>query len=205
MSTTAAAAPIYPVQPIGPGPLALIARALQARLQLVFPATRFQHDIVPAKITPEIWKQLLRRTPFIGLGWNAVNNGLDGRLFEGLSSWSVFLVVKNPASVPARYFGDTQGAGLFLLTQAAIGVLNGYTIEGFGSVRVRQAGNVYAESWDDDAAAVIVDLDVTTTLALPELVSAPGDLNEFSAMMAEWNFGGADVLTEQLIVGDRSD
>ena len=205
MSTTAAAAPIYPVQPIGPGPLALIARALQARLQLVFPATRFQHDIVPAKITPEIWKQLLRRTPFIGLGWNAVSNQLDGRLFEGLSSWSVFLVIKNPASVPARYFGDTQGAGLFLLTQAAIGVLNGYTIEGFGSVRVRQAGNVYAESWDDDAAAVIVDLDVTTTLALPELVSAPGDLNEFSAMMAEWNFGGADVLTEQLIVGDRSD
>jgi hypothetical protein len=204
MSTTAAAAPIYPVQPIGPGPLAQTARALQARLQLVFPTSRFQHDIVPAKITPEIWKQLLRRTPFIGLGWNTVDNTGDGRLFEGPGSWSVFLMVKNPASVTARYFGDSQGAGLFLLTQAAIGVLQGYTIEGLGSVHVHRAGNVYAESWDDDAAAVIVDVSVGTTLALPDLVSAPGDLNEFSQMMAEWNFGGADVLAEQLTVGDRS-
>ena len=173
-------------------------------MQLVFPTTRFQHDVVPAKMTPEIWKQLLRRTPFIGLGWNAVSNQMDGRLFDGQSSWSVFLVLKNPASVTARFFGDSQGAGLFLLTQAAIGVLNGFTIEGFGSVRVTQAGNVYAESWDDDAAAVIVDVSVSTTLPLPELITAPGDLNEFSQMMATWNFGGTDVLTGQLTVGDRS-
>ena len=206
MSATLNVTPTFPVQPITPGPLAEIGRALQARLQLVFPVLRFQYDVVPAKITADIWKQLLKRTPFVGLGWNMIrkSGGDDTRLFEGISSWSVFLVVKNPSSVSARYFGDAQGAGLFLLTQAAIGVLHGFTIPGYGSVQVSQAGNVYAETWDDDAAAVMLDLTVGTTLPLPEVVSAPGDLDEFAAMMAEWNFGGADVLTDQIVVGNGS-
>lgn len=56
------------IQAVLPGTLATIGRALQARLQLVFPLTLFQHSFVPAKVTAKEWMKLTTRTPFIGLG-----------------------------------------------------------------------------------------------------------------------------------------
>ncbi len=195
---------IFPVQPITPGPLGLVARALQARLQLVFPVTRFQHDLVPAKVTAETWKALLKRTPFIGLGWNAVNEGGTLNEFDGRSHWSVYIVLKH-ATVEGQFFGDAQNAGIFQLAAAAVGVLHGFTIPRLGSVLVTQAASIASEHWEKDAAAVLIDLSINTSLAVPDVVTAPGDLGEFERVMATWNAAGEDVERDEFNVGDRSD
>lgn len=193
---------VFPVQPITPGPLSQIARALEARLQLVFPLTRFQYEFMPPRVTAEGWRNLMRKTPFVGIGWNVLADSKGGRVFTGASKWSVFLVTRNQASIAARYYGDKQGPGLFTMVQAAVGLLHGYTIKGFGSVQVTQAANAFAESWDDDTAMAIVDLQVGTTVELPDVVTAPGDLGLFREMFATWNLAGVDEAMDQVNVGD---
>lgn len=200
------------VQAIMPGPLNIIARALQARLQAAFPLSLFQHDFVPAKLDAKAWAKLTTRTPFIGLGWVEVAPVRDvGRLFTGESIWSVFLVAKNNYSIGARYFGDAQGQqdapGLFAMTQVAIAVLHGMKIQGVGSVSVTRASNIYGEGWDESMASCLIDLSVSTTIATIDAVTPPGDLGLFETLNTVWNLaspvgnaGGVDELNDVIAV-----
>ena len=201
-STVVAAATIYPVEPILPGPLTTIHRAILARLQLGFPLTRFQYAFMPPRLSQKGWNELLRRPPFIGIGWNSLEGGKDSRIFEGRSRWSIFLATKNQNSIDGRYIGDSFGPGLFTMVQAAVGLLHGYVIKGIGNVEVTAVSNAYAENWDDDAAIAIVDLSIGTTMALPDVVSAPGDLGLFQQLFATWNLSGVDENTDEFAVGN---
>ena len=188
-----------------PGTLATIARALQGRLQLVFPLTLFQHGFVPAKVTAKEWGKLTTRTPFVGLGWNDVAPASNaGRLFAGESVWTVFLTARNAGSIGARYFGDAQGPGLFTMAQVAAAVLHGFTIEGVGSVMVRRVANAFGEEWDDGQAIALVDVAVSTVLDIPDAIGAPDDLGLFKTLAATWNFAtegvGQDEMTDVIAV-----
>lgn len=200
------------VQAILPGTLAVIGRALEARLQAAFPLSLFQHSFVPAKLDQKEWGKLTERTPSVALGWNDADNSKNaGRLFAGESTWSVFLVTKNNNSISARYFGDTQGQqwapGLFAMAQVAIAVLHGLTIPSVGSVTVKRASNAYAEGWNDNMAMCVIDLAVDTTIALVDAVSAPGDLGLFETLATLWNLaspvgdaGGVDEIFDDIAV-----
>ncbi len=200
------------VQAIMPGPLNIIGRALQARLEAAFPLRLFQHDFVPAKLDAKAWGKLTSRTPFIGLGWNDVEPTRDAsRLFDGFSAWSVFLVSKNNYSVGARYFGDAQGQqdapGLFAMTQVAIAVLHGMKVPNVGSVSVVRASNAYGEGWDEAMATCVIDLSVSTTIPPIDAVTQPGDLGLFETLDTVWNLaspvgglGGVDELHDVIAV-----
>lgn len=200
------------VQAIMPGPLNLIGRALQARLQAAFPLSLFQHDFVPAKLDAKAWGKLTSRTPFVGVGWNDVAPSREaGRLFSGFSGWSVFLVAKNNYSIGARYFGDLQGQqdapGLFAMTQVAVAILHGLKIPAVGSVAVVRASNAYGEGWDENMATCVIDLSVNTTIALIDAVTPPGDLGLFETLNTVWNLaspvgnaGGVDELNDVIAV-----
>ncbi|MHB1305348.1 MAG: hypothetical protein ACYCZB_18130 [Acidiphilium sp.] len=176
-----------PVQAIMPGPLGLIGRALQARLQAAFPLEQFEHNVVPAKVDVKDWRMLTRRTPFVGLGWNDLMPDHDGGgPFVGASNWSVFLATVNQGSIGARYFGDAAGQqwapGLFAMIQVGVAVLHGLTLPRLGSVRVSRASNVFVEGWDENMAAAVIDISVRTTIALGETVTPPADLGRFEEM-----------------------
>jgi hypothetical protein len=183
------------------GPLALTGAALSDRLKLVFPPERFTHGFMPAKIDQAAWKQITRRMPFVGLGWTEVAAREDaGRLFDGTSHWTVFLVTRNSAGIAQRYFGDALGPGLFQMVQAAIGVLHGWTIEGspdgdkgrIGTVAVTRAGNLFAEGIDLDDSA-IAGLDLVAKFTLPVPAAVHGDEPDILKTLGiDWQFNGGD-------------
>jgi hypothetical protein len=169
--------------------LQLTADAISARLQLVFPPARFQHEMMPAKITAKTWGRLTARTPFIGLGWNTVEGDRDtSRLFRGETHWTAFLVAKNVAGTRLAYVGDRQGPGLFSMVEAATAVLHGWTLPDIGTCFVSRAGNLYAEGWDaDDAAMAGVDFTIGCTWpAADPLDGAAGD--PLTTLGIVWDF-----------------
>jgi hypothetical protein len=180
------------------GPLPGIARALARRLQLVFPAERFSHATMPARLTPKDWTGLTRRTPFVGLGWVAAEGDKDnGRLWSGETSWTVYLVTKNAGGIAARYHGDALAPGLFQMVQAAIGILHGALLADadgdiiFGTAMVRRAGNLFAEAWEDDAAIAGIDVDVRIALPVADSVDlATADI--LATLGIDWQFDGGD-------------
>lgn len=188
------------VSAVAPGILAAIGSAVRARLELGFPPSRFEHQFMPAKISQAEWKSLMRRTPFVGLGWNALDPTRDvGRLFTGESHWSLFLATRNSASIRGRYFGDAQGPGLFPLVTAAVAMLHGWTIPEIGSVAVTKAANVYAEGWEDESAIAAVDFCVATVIPVAGAVTAPWDLGTFEELGITWNWDGADRIEGDLV------
>ncbi len=217
-----------PFQALVPGVLGTIGRALQFRLEAAFPLTLFQHSFVPAKLDAKEWIKLTTRTPFVGLGWNEVSpTKSTSRLFDGASTWSVFLTTKNNFSIGDRYFGDSQGQqnapGLFAMVQMAIAVLHGMTIDGVGTVNVVRASNAYGEGWDENMATCVIDLAVATVISPSDAITAPGTpiavqpaplplapeagLGEFSTLATVWNLaspgedaGGVDEIDDVMAV-----
>ena len=186
------------VSAIDPGPLSLIAAALQSRLQVAFPPEFFEFELLPARLNAAEWTRLVRRTPFIGLGWGgltAAENG--GALFKGNSVWTVFAVVSNQSGDKGRYLGDEQGVGLFQVIQAAVVVLNGLKIPGVGTCLVRAAENAYAEGWNKEHIAMAaIAVEVNLTLSVRANVSgAEATPNAMKSIASSWVFApGTDIV-----------
>ena len=180
---------------LSPGPVADIGAALIARLTLAFPPEKFTHEFIPAKLDGSMWTRLLRRTPFVGLGFAGLAEGHGGAdLFNGTSEWVVFLVTKNERGPFERFFGDELAPGALQMMQTAIGALQGLTIIGHGSVGVSSAANSYAEEWKDDALAMIqLSLTVRTAFSLRDVVKdipAAG----FASTSITWSFNGGQTI-----------
>lgn len=187
---------------VAPDLLTATAQGLQERLCAVLPPKQFQHAFLPAKLDQAVWKQLVTRTPFVGLGWNTLDHDKGARDFLGFSRWTVFLIVKNPGSgFSPRYLGDAQSQGLFTVACAAVMALHGQTIPNVGSVVVRSAGNAFVEGWDPEHGAMAaLDVQVGAKLSIASVFS--GDCVEPNALTEvanTWNFDGIvidDVTTE---------
>lgn len=156
------------------GPLPATLLAVQARLKLVFPETRFIHRVVSAHMNGAAWKQLIGDGRLVGLGFSdlAPRTG-TGRLFSGDSKWCVFVAARNQRGVAAAYLGDGQGAGVFAMGEAVAAVLHGWTIPGIGSVSVTSVQSAYADGWDpaDNLAMLAITFEVGITITLPDGVA----------------------------------
>ena len=175
---------------VSPGPLQATGIAIQDRLRLVFPERRFVHAWMPPKVNAKDWTRLLRRLPFVGLGWSDADPiKAAPRVFAGESGWTVFLVAENKAGPRNLYFGDAQGPGLFDMVHAAVAILHGHTIPGVGTVFVTKTGNAFAENWDgDDTAMAAVDLRVGLTLPLADAVSGVAE-TVLATIGIAWSWG----------------
>ena len=163
--------------------------ALQARLDLVFPSQNFVQVVLPPKITPVAWKELTRRTPMIGLGWDSIDPMKPAsRLLSGVSRWSVFVVVRNQRGPEPRLLGDRLGPGLFDLVQAAAGVLHGHTIDQVGTCFVTGVHNAIGADWDmEDLVLACLTVEVGATLPnASELVEEPAGI--LKSLGVSWTF-----------------
>ena len=179
------------------GPLHYIVDALQEQLKLVFPERLFTHDLMPGRLDKAEWERLVRREPFVGLGFLGVPpRSDDGRVFEGTAQISVLLVTKNAGVVRARFFGDGLGPGLFEMLHVAIAALHGFTInpdgtlwEAQGTARVKQAANVATPDWVAAHIAIAeLMVEVPFQLTLPEALSGNGNPGDLTTIAASWNF-----------------
>lgn len=189
------------ITPAGPleavtdeGPLHFTARALQQRLQFVFPPQRFDWHWLDGKIGKTQWAALTRRCPTIALGFAGITPSRDNATaFMGHSHWFLALATKNPDSPKARMLGDRFAPGILSLTRAATIAVNGFVINppdtpwaASGAVEITDIAALTSEDWVDEAlAAVGISLSVPYEEMLPPGLDTP---NHFDALQVTWNF-----------------
>ena len=185
------------IDPTLAGPLHRQYAVLRARLELVFPRDRFAHEMVPARLSPSTWTVLVRRKPFVGLGFTGFTPAADsGRVLRGDALWDLFLVASNirPAE---RLLGDAQGPGGFGMIGVAIFALHGFTIAGddqataAGTIAVTGVANSYFDGDADEQTALI-----RVSLAVPLLWRPPLDLEDFLRTRVTWDFPVTAAVTD---------
>lgn len=180
------------------GPLFEMQAAIEARLQLAFPLNRFQHEILPAAVTPAMWSELARRTPMITLGFLGMKaDAASGRQFKARAEWRVVPVIRNPAGARARLLGDRNGPGQLGISQVAVAALHGMTIPNVGIVEVTDVANLWAEGYADEHAALSgITLSVLCGVA-PALATTDPD---FLRLGVTWAFdpGTADAASSSI-------
>ncbi len=185
------------------GPLFAIAAAMRARLEAVFPPTRFQHGWLPIAPTREEWKRLVQRTPYVGLTWTGAPTAPNsGRLPRLRSTWRV-LVVNSHSDVAGRFLGDRFGPGQFGLVQVAAAALHGWTVAGddvpgAGTAEVSDIANLSTDGWADAAEAIAgltvgIDFTLVDAHALPDLTT----------LAASWQIDQAE--SDLLDAGENDD
>ena len=192
------------------GPIIEIGEAIAERLKFAFPPERFTHEFLPAKLDARQWDKLLRRTPFVGLGFADNEPKLDSsNHFTGAVTWAVFLGTRNESGPRARFYGDKQAPGVLQMMQVAVAALQGHTLKAdgvkLGTVYAVRAANAFAEEWKDDAVAMVqLGLSVMTTFTAQDVLGGddtiPGSIDSTSV---HWSFDGGAVtaLTEQTTGG----
>ena len=181
-----------------PGPIAGIGLAIAERLKHAFDVKKFTHDFVPARLDDATWQKLLRRTPFIGLGFVGLKpHHSSGRIFDGHAHWALFLVTRNEAGPQARFFGDKLAPGVLQMMQVAVAMLQGHTLrqegEAIGTIGNLEAENAFAESWKDDAAAMIaLTFAVPIAFGVTEAL-ADVDVGLLDGATVKWSFDGSVV------------
>jgi hypothetical protein len=179
------------------GPLERVGRFARERLELAFTPKLFTHRWMPSRITPQIWGELLNRTPFVGLGWAQLGPkpATPLNMFVGYAAWSAYLVARNPNGQEARLFGDKQGPGLLKMTRAAIAVLHGAKVPGVGTIEVTSTGHATMEGYEkDDVSLASVDFHCQIGITLANTLSgihAPS----LSEIDSTWSFQGSDGAT----------
>ena len=189
------------VSAVVPDVLSVIAFGLEQRLQLAFPPARFQFDYMPPRIAPTSWDQVVRRPPFIGLGWNELEGrNTPRRIWAGTSSWTVYLIVDNIAGQKNRLMGDAQGPGLFQMVQAGVIALNGLGIVAAdgglaGTCTVTRTAQAFAEGWTKQSIAMAaIDLTVTTAIDVAsDLTGVEASPDLLSEIAASWIFSDPTV------------
>ncbi len=184
--------------------LHLFSEHLEDRLKAVFP-TPFTVALMPPAPSKTEFERLTSRKPFVGFAFAGLKPTGSGRIFNCSSSWMVFLAVDN-TEVVRRHIGDERGVGLFGMITATVFALNGWTIEGVGSVTVTGADVVVREDWANDTTAIaMVDIEVGLVIddGIARLTRGPDDA--FLTLVSTWAMAGADgavdVATDTLSTG----
>jgi hypothetical protein len=193
-----------------PGPIIQIGEAIARRLEVAFPPARFSHEFMPAKLDAAQWMKLLRRTPFVGLGFVDIEPLHEsGSMFVGPVSRTVFLVSRNEGGPRQRFYGDKLAPGVLQMTQVAVAMLQGHTLlDGttkLGTIGALRAVNAYAEDWKDDTiAAVQISLHVPITFGLADVVDGEATVAAtLAGTTVQWSFdsGASTALIENTTGG----
>jgi hypothetical protein len=189
--------------PRNPGPLETIALALRDRLIVAFPENKFDHQFVPPRVSKKQWDVLLRRPPFIGIGWMELDpkRMAGARSFNAEVQFNVTLVTVNQSGVKAGLLGDTLAPGIMRMVGAAIGILHGYTFPDIGSVSVMRAVAATSDEWENDNLfAASLDLSIGLSMPLSSVFEAiPADA--LSTTSIQWAFTGGAALTDTISTG----
>ena len=189
--------------PVIPDPITNVALGLMAQLGALFPSGSFELRWVPAVLNVKTWSELFRRGPFVGLGWvgfEATNAASNGGV-SGTARFSVFLAVKNSASVSGRYIGDTVGIGLFAMLSVALVGLNRWRMPGVGSVLVQKADHGALDGADESLAMAVLDVEVRGVVIDVSGAIGGFSVGEFQKLAASYVENGETLLADNYPVG----
>jgi hypothetical protein len=166
------------------GPLHGAFAGLEARLRSFFPASHFGFGVVSGQLTPDGWRRLVQRTPWVGIGFRGVQpDPNSARAFKGKALFTVFVCVKNERSPAARLSGDAQGPGVLGMVQVATLALQGHELRDIGHIEVTNSQVLQVDGWRDEAAE-LVGIEVTVNFALTDFRAQ----EDFLRLGVQWDF-----------------
>ena len=168
--------------PSAQGVLAVSARALKERLTRFFPAPQFALELMPAAMTPTVWKQLTQRLPFVGIAFQGFaipgSSGTSPRIEQ---QWQLQLVVA--ASTPElRLLGDKRSPGVMNMAAVAALALHAWSIDDVGTVFCGDAVSLGGQFLQ---AVFGIPVTIGTTLIADEASAA---LPDFAGLNLIWDF-----------------
>ncbi|WP_018701402.1 hypothetical protein [Amorphus coralli] len=136
-------------------PIRTVEPVLTARLRLAFPEKTFSLERIPSVLTVKEFERVLHQPPFLGLAFMGIRpDPNSGREIQAAMRWRLIIVVKASRDFRTRFSGDAHEIGLDAMTDVAVVLLQGASLEGIGATRVTSVEAVYAEGWGDDATVV---------------------------------------------------
>lgn len=181
------------------GPLEQIARAIRARLEIVFPPARFHHAFIPPRMTIGEWEKVLLKPPLIGVSFRdfTSRHAAGTRMLIVDPVFSVLLVTPNVSSVEARLMGDALGPGVLIMAQVAGAILHGHDFGNFGAARVVRSEMVTIE--DFEAAGLgMMSIEVAfdnVKLPMSALLSGTDfQADALDTLAIDWGFGSTDAI-----------
>lgn len=186
-------------------PIRVMEPAITARLRLGFPAKKFQIHRVPAVLTIDEFKTVVRLTPYIGLAWMGIQPDRNAsREFKGVANWRLVLVVKASSKLETRFKGDQHDIGLDAMIDLASVLLNGFSFDGIGTCTVTSAEAIYADGWSDAATVLAqVDFDIQYTARLSQYQFKTQD--DFKQLGVSWLTDDAsDPVVQETITSEET-
>ncbi len=190
--------------PEPPTQLHRVASALDARLKLIFPDP-FTVGLMPPAPSKAEFDRLTARKPYVGYAFENLRARSSSRLFSATADWMVLLAVDN-ADISRRHIGDERGIGLFGMITAAVYGLNGWTLEGIGTMTVSGADIIVREDWANETTAIaIIELAIDHVADQGIAAAMNGTLDDLLSLTCTWAMAGADgavdVATDTLSTG----
>jgi hypothetical protein len=163
------------------------AAAIEDAARAMFPAGKFNFEVLPAALTREVWAQTFRRLPAVAVQFASLAvDARSGRLPNVTATWNVYLVLDNPAGPASRLLGDAAAPGLAGMMVLAMLALHGLSRPGLGSARVTAAEPLGAEWLPLNVAAAGLTLAFGPDLLIDP--AAADGLADFLRHGAEWDF-----------------
>jgi hypothetical protein len=192
--------------PRSPGPLESITLALRERLILAFPTTKFDHQFVPPRVSKKQWDTLLRRPPFVGIGWMDLDpkRKAGARTFTADAMFNITLVTVNQGGVKPGLLGDTLAPGIMRMVGAAIGVLHGYSFPDIGTATVTHVSAATSDDWENENLfAASLDLSIDLSMPLNAVFEEiPADALITTSIQWAFSGGAGATLTDFVTTGD---
>lgn len=172
-------------------PVATLLDALKVQLQTAFPATNWHFSEQNEAMSPDEFGQLIQRVPHIGLAWASwQSDGKGGRRYQGPLRFKVWIVVKN-TSLTGRLRGDPRGPGLYASAVRAAQLLQGFNIEGLGSVALTSIAPAFAQGFSNQHLAVAaIEGGVITQLG--DVAGTADALPDFTGLSVDWELARED-------------
>jgi hypothetical protein len=193
------------VTDILPGPLTIISRAIEARLQDVLPPAVFTYRWLPAKMDKTVWDLLIQRCPSVSLEFVGFERAETSAQLYGTGVWNVWLALKNARGTEAVLFGDSLGQGALLVQQVAMVALHAMVVKGAGTVLVVKALPMALEGRDDPNTYVVrLTLMVERVEILPVSVLS-GNIIGGATLATEvisWSFGDSGEIDQTDIINN---
>lgn len=180
-------APVRPVDPI-----TATSKAIGPLLAPYFDPKKWGAvEPIALPLTHETFKRICTTTPKLYLGFESIaNEKAATRQFAGPLTFRLLVVVKNPVTRGAGFYGDAGGPGLYPSLIGAVAALHGRTI-GDGSIEVKSTNQVTAEGWAD-LNALVGYVDFSLHVSLDDILGESAAADDFRRLVSAFEVNVAD-------------
>ena len=159
---------------------------------------------MPSRVDREVWQELNRRMPMVGIGFNGFTRPQTTGSLNVLSEWSIYVTTKNANGNEAMLFGDKFAPGQLSLAEVGASILHAFKVVDIGTVQINQAANSFVEDYKEAGLSITaIELTVPVDLSIAAVLGGDATLGvALTGGTIKWSFDGTAVAqTDELALG----